>query len=242
MTQPDALCSLYDNGGVYMSEDGSVGVLAGSTWGGGGAVNWSVCFKLQDYVRKEWSDDGKLPFFTSSDFDDCVESAFKFAGSTTDGVRHNHRNQMILDGAKKLGWKAGTAPQNTAGEDHYCGHCHLGCHSGKKRGPNVSWLPAAGEAGAEFMEGFQVDKVQFAEDGKTAIGVEGTWTSRDGGGGLRNPSEKHSRKVVVKAKRVIISAGSLWSPVLLLNSGIEVCRTALRSEQSILPSVRKNPD
>ncbi|KAH6896981.1 hypothetical protein B0T10DRAFT_556827 [Thelonectria olida] len=211
---------LYDNAGFYMTEDSGCNIGAGSAWGGGGTINWSVCLRLQDFVRKEWADTG-LPFFTSPEFDQCIERVWKYQGVGTDQLRHNHRNQVLLKGCKKFDWKVNEAPQNTAGKEHYCGQCHLGCCSSEKRGPAQSWLPDAAKAGAQFMEGFHVEKVLFDEDGETAIGIEGEWTSRDAAGGVGGPeSERTKRRIVVRAKKVIIAAGSLWSPLILMNSGI----------------------
>ena len=73
------------------------------------------------------------------------------------------------------------------------------------------------------MEGFQVDKVTFDSDGQTAIGVEGDWTSRDSEGGVSDSvDDRVKRRVVVKAKKVILAAGSIWSPLVLMKSGITV--------------------
>lgn len=222
MTQAAGAHYLYDAGGVYFSDSASTGVVCGGSWGGGGTVNWSVCFRLQDYVREEWAATG-LPLFTSSDFDDSMDRVWDFIGASKDAIRQNARNQALLSGTKKLGWKGGVVEQNTASQEHYCGRCHFGCSSGEKRGPSVAWLPAAGDAGAEFMEGFAVDKVIFAEDGITAVGVEGTWTARDEHGGVHaHENTRTQRRVVIKAKKVIISGGSLWSPVILAKSGIKV--------------------
>lgn len=222
MPQDAGLEYLFDHGGAYVSEDASISMLSGSCWGGGGTVNWSVCFKLQDYVRREWADEG-LPLFTSPEFDECMDRVWNFIGAGSDAIRHNFSNNTLLDGCKKLGWHAGVANQNTANKEHYCGHCNLGCGKGEKRGPAQAWLPAAAEAGADFMEGFTVEKVLFDEDGVTAIGIEGSWLSRDEEGGLHKAvRERTQRKVVIKAKKVILSAGTFWSPVILMKSGVQV--------------------
>ncbi|KAM0465238.1 hypothetical protein ACHAPV_002236 [Trichoderma viride] len=221
MPQSAGLEYLFDHSGAYMSEDTSISMTSGSCWGGGGSVNWSVCFKLQDYVRKEWADEG-LPLFTSSEFDECMDRVWNFIGAGSEAIRHNFSNNKLLDGCRKLGWHAGVADQNTANKEHYCGHCHLGCGLGEKMGPAQAWLPAAAEAGADFMEGFTVEKVLFDEDGVTATAVQGSWLSRDEEGSLhKGIGDRTQRKVVIKAKKVILSAGTFWSPVILMKSGVE---------------------
>ncbi|PHH88699.1 hypothetical protein CDD83_7196 [Cordyceps sp. RAO-2017] len=221
MPQAAACSYLFDNGGALVSDDASINVLSGGALGGGGTVNWSVCFRTPHSVRDEWAAAG-LPLFASADFDDCLDRVWESIGASTDGIRHNHRNRSMLDGCRKLAWLAAPVEQNTGDREHACGQCHLGCGSAEKRGPTVAWLPAAAEAGAQLMEGFQVDRVTFAADGVTATGVEGLWTSRGPGGDLgAPPTSRTQRRVRIKASRVILSAGSLWSPVILMKSGVE---------------------
>ncbi|KAF6827017.1 long chain fatty alcohol oxidase [Colletotrichum musicola] len=220
----DAGCQyLYENKGFLTSDDNSLNLAAGSCWGGGGTVNWSVSLQTQGFVRKEWSEQRGLPFFTSPQFQSSLDRVCDFMGVSADRVRHNHRNQVLLDGARKLGWHAATAPQNTGGAEHYCGQCHLGCGSTEKQGPTVSWLPAAAASGARFMEGFEVEKVTFDEStgSKRATGVVGKWVSRDADGNVSGPMEQRTvREIIVKAKKVIMSAGSVSSPLVLMRSGL----------------------
>lgn len=215
---------LFEGGGFLGSDDSCLNLVAGSCWGGGGNINWSVSLQTQGFVRSEWAKKG-LPFFTSAQFQSCLDKVSDVMGVSSDHVRHNHRNRVMLDGARKLGWHAAAAPQNTGGTEHYCGRCHLGCGSAGKKGTAVSWLPAAAEAGAECIEGLEVNEVTFdTTDGdKKATGVVGTWVSRDATGGVSSPSsERITRKVVIKAKKVIVACGSLWSPLVLLKSGLTV--------------------
>lgn len=222
MPQDVAAHHMFDNGGALVSDNGTTNVLTGSTWGGGGTINWSVCLRTQGYVRKEWADDG-LSMFGTKRYDECLDRVWDYVGAGTDAIRHNHRNNVILEGSRRLGWKAYPVAQNTANKEHYCGQCHLGCGAGEKRGPAAAWLPAAAEAGARFMEGLCVEKVVFDEDGKTATGVEGEWLSRGPGGSVSTPdSERTRRRVQIKSKRVILSSGTMRSPLLLMASGVEV--------------------
>lgn len=223
---------LYENSGAVASDDSSCLIVAGSCWGGGGAVNWSVCLQTQGYVRQEWAEQAELPFFTSSQFQESLDRVCDFMGASTKYIRHRHAAQLLLDGSRELGWHAAHCPQNTGGTEHYCGRCHLGCGSAEKKGTAVSWLPAAVAAGAKCTEGFHVEKVTFDEHGKSrrATGVVGSWVSRDKNGNVSGPQdERITRRVVVKAKKVIISCGSLWSPLVLMNSGLTVYLSKLQS-------------
>lgn len=222
MSEATSGIHLFENGGVIMNDDSSMSITAGSSWGGGGTVNWSASLQTQGFVRKEWAEDRGLKFFGSTDFQECLDRVCERMGVSAEHIRHSHGNQVLLEGSRKLGFNAKSVPQNTGGHEHYCGHCSNGCGSSQKQGPTVSWLPDAAKAGAEFIEGFKVDHVIFdEEDEKKAVGVKGVWTSRNSRGGVDGPlSDKIVREVIVKAKKVIISTGTLWTPVILKNSGL----------------------
>ena len=221
MSQNEAAVHLFRNGGADVSEDASIGCLSGQTWGGGGTINWSASLQTQHFVRQEWADSG-LPFFTSSEFQTCLDRVCERMGASTEHIKHNHTNRVLMEGARKLGYGVRAVPQNTGGEQHYCGYCSLGCGTAEKQGPVVSFLPDAARAGAQFIEGFDVREVLFEDvDGiKTATGVKGIWRSRESNGGVIGP-DITTRSVIIKAKRTIVSCGSLQSPILLLRSGLQ---------------------
>ncbi|KAJ5625287.1 hypothetical protein N7510_001596 [Penicillium lagena] len=221
MAPNEGFASMFEGGGAVISDDGSMAVLAGSTWGGGGTVNWSASLQTQGYVRQEWANTG-LPFFTSLEFQRSLDRVCDRMGVNTKHIHHNRQNNVILEGARKLGYAANTVPQNTGNGEHYCGYCTMGCHSTGKKGPTETWLADASKAGATFAEGFCADRVLFTQvDGKrVASGVEGTWTSRDLYLGLSGEGAVR-RKVIIKAKKVVVSCGTLQSPLLLLRSGLK---------------------
>lgn len=220
MTQQDAGIHLFQNGGLIPADDGGITAIAGQAFGGGGTINWSASLQTQGYVRKEWAETG-LPFFTSSEFQNCLDRVCCRMGVSTEHIEHNQNNLAIAEGARKLGYSCKAVPQNTGGNKHYCGYCTLGCGAAEKQGPVVSFLPDAERAGAQFIEGFDARKILFEDvDGKkTATGVEGTWLSRDTNGGVSG-ADRTSRRVEIKAKRVIVSSGTLQSPLLLLRSNL----------------------
>ena len=220
MTEKDSGIHLFANGGLIVSDDTNVACIAGQAFGGGGTVNWSASLQTQAFVREEWASGG-LPLFTSCDYQSSLDRVCSRMGVSTQHIEHNRNNQILAEGARKLGYSHKTVPQNTAGHQHYCGYCTLGCGTAEKQGPVVSFLPDAERAGAHFIEGFEAHKVLFSHirGKRTAMGVEGTWTSRDSNGGVSG-ADRTSRQVIIKAKRVIVSSGTLQSPLLLLRSGL----------------------
>jgi len=75
-------------------------------------------------------------------------------------------------------------------------------------GTTHTYLPDAARAGAKFITEFTVDSLTFsAASPKTVTGISGVW------GASKTP-------LIVPAKRVIVSGGSLHSPALLLRSGL----------------------
>lgn len=143
-------------------------------------------------------------------------------GVSTKHIEHNFGNRTLLEGARRLGYTGTEVPQNTGNSAHHCGYCTTGCMSSVKQGPANSFLPDAARAGARFVEGFMTDKVLFEDQAgkRVAVGVKGLWKSRDGHLG-KEGAEKYTREVTIKAKKVIVSCGTLNSPLLLLRSGLK---------------------
>ncbi|KAF4447681.1 hypothetical protein F53441_8827 [Fusarium austroafricanum] len=213
---PDAgYFHLFEQGGLVASEDGSISTLAGSCFGGGGTVNWSACLQLQNTVRDEWADERGLEFFKSSKFQAHLDSVCEHMGVSNKPINHNHGNSVLLEGGRRLGYSVKQVPQNTGHGEHQDGHCALGCWMGQKKGPVNGWFPDAARCGAKFISGLHIDKVVFRErDGKkVAHGVAGIWKSR-------GDTNTTARSITINSKRVVISAGSLCSPIILNNSGL----------------------
>ena len=220
MTEQDSGIHLFANGGIIQSDSANIACIAGQAFGGGGTINWSASLQTQAFVRREWADGG-LPLFTSSEYQKSLDRVCSRMGVSTQHVEHNTNNQILAEGARKLGYSCKAVPQNTGGNQHHCGYCTLGCGSAEKQGPVVSFLPDAERAGAQFIEGFEAHKVLFSniKGKKTATGIEGTWISRDSNGGVSG-TDRITRRVVIKANRVIVSSGTLQSPLFLLRSGL----------------------
>lgn len=219
----DRLGNIFQGGAGLASVDGSTYVTAGMCIGGGGTVNWSASLQTPSSIRQEWANTG-LDSFQSSKYQDSLDRVCEAMGVSDAAIQENHSNKVLLEGSRKLGWRAAKCPQNTGRSVHPCGsNCARGCRTGKKQSTSTYWLPAAAQAGARFIEGFDVSNilVQHGPSPK-AVGVTGQWKSR-GADGSPNASRPTAQQLVeVRAKTVILAAGALNTPLILQKSGIEV--------------------
>ncbi|CAI2175978.1 2278_t:CDS:2 [Funneliformis geosporum] len=203
MRANDGLKNLYERKGVMISEDDSIAVLSGSTFGGGTVVNWSASVRPQDFVRKEWAKPG-LDYFLSDEFNDALDYVEGRMGVSASQVTHNEQNKILIDGCKNLGIHNDIVAQNSGGHAHSCGWCGYGCEWLEKQSTLMTFLQDARDSGAKFIQDCFVEKI-LIKNGK-ANGVEALVSG--------------DKRLMVSAKIVVVSAGSIHSPAILLRSGI----------------------
>lgn len=198
----EANSKAYDSSGILYSHDSSTIVVAGSTLGGGGAVNWSCCLRPPQAIRDEFRRMG-APLFSSSEYDESLRVIDDVMKTTEDvGRPHSFTNQLILDSAHKLGFQAKVTGQNTGSHlpnSHFLGTGH---RYGDKGGI-VNWLKDACDRGAKVMTG--TEAIRIIHGNGKAHGVE-LFT-------------KNSEKLRIRCKRVAVCAGALHTPLLLRRSG-----------------------
>lgn len=116
--------------------------------------------------------------------------------------------EVVRRGAEKLGLSGGYLSRNALG----CagsGRCVFGCPSGAKQSMERSYLPAAAERGARIYAQCRVERI-LIEQGR-ATGLVAHTSARAGA---------PSRRLTVRAARVILAAGAIGTPRLLLENGL----------------------
>lgn len=205
-TEVDAFDRLYLDHGMLTTWDGSITLLAGTGVGGGTLVNWSTCIPAPGSVRAEWEADHGLEGLIGEPWTSDV-AAIESELHVAEATHIPPKDAIVLRGARALGWEAGPTRRNgrACGD---CGSCPFGCRRGTKSSGIRTHLAAAFAAGARIVPDAHVTRV-LSEAGR-AVGVEAIV----GGGSA-------TRRLLVRAPTVVLAAGALRSPAILVRSGFD---------------------
>lgn len=195
--------SLYERKGVLTTADLGVTMLAGSTLGGGTTINWMASLQTPAEVLREWAQDYGFSGATSADFARSVEAVSRRINVNTDECAANPQNAALEGGCKALGYTTSVIARNVKGCEE-CGFCTFGCIFGAKQSTAQTYLLDAYNRGARILVNAHVDRVLHA--GGVAQGAEVTV---DG-----------THRVTIGAKVVIVAAGAIHTPAVLLRSGL----------------------
>jgi acyl-CoA reductase-like NAD-dependent aldehyde dehydrogenase/choline dehydrogenase-like flavoprotein len=201
---------MYLNGGPFPTAENQVSILAGSCLGGGTTINWTNSLRLHPWVREQWARDHGLEGI-DTDFDRHFDAVMERTSVNEDCSQLNGPHQRLRDACEALGFDFRLTRRNTdpATFDYdLAGYMGYGDVTGSKQGTLKTYLADAHERGADLVVQCRVERI-LVEDGRAA-GVEGTYTADDGS----------TARVVVRALQVVVAAGAVESPALLLRSGI----------------------
>jgi choline dehydrogenase-like flavoprotein len=213
--EADMLGKLYDAAGTLSTQDGGIGLLAGSCLGGGTTVNWAGAFRTPDYILEEWAQEHQAPHFLSKDFQESLDAVSQALSVNTDYPRHNGQNQALLEGSHNLGQQTHLIPRNEKGldpssESHFraLGYSTLGDAHHLKQGTLNTYLHTAFTHGARLLPDTRVSRVTTAHG--RATGAEAQHRTPDG----------RLVSITVRARCVVVAGGAIQTPALLLRSGL----------------------
>lgn len=196
---------MFENKGVLTTSDLSLAILAGSTLGGGTTINWAGSLRTPDYVIREW--EAEYGVTSLGDYEASLDAVSERINVNIDHSQANPQNAALERGAQQLGVPCKVFPRNVDNcED--CGFCNFGCQFGAKQSTLRTYLQDAVERGARIVVKATVERV-LIEQGQ-AVGVQAIVIDAQG----------QHYSLTVKAAKVVVAAGSLHTPVVLMRSGL----------------------
>jgi choline dehydrogenase-like flavoprotein len=208
---PRFLARHFWDGGLRMiGGSAQMPAMAGRCLGGGTLVNSAIMLELPDWVRAIWAREDGLDFLLDPALDEAFGRIFERTGvAPTPMAVMGRRNLTARDALAAAGIPGQPLPRAVIGCEG-CADCLFGCASGRKQSTDRSWLPRAEADGAQIYTCAEVDRVTTSR-GRVS-GVTGRVVDPRG---LRSVA-----RFTVRAPLVVLAAGAMGTPVILLRSGI----------------------
>ena len=203
----DMAGALYEDGGGFLTADGTMTLAFGRTYGGSTVVYTGTSLVAPRRVIDGWNVPGLA-------HDDVAARSAKFMAQNNvhllGEAELNDNNRLFVQGCNAAGYHAEQFPLNLRG-CRGSSLCNLGCPNAAKQGTNRVQLPAAERAGVEVVTRADVRAIGDRELRVRVTGRE------PGGKGL--PSAWAPGDYTVRAKIVVLAGSAVGSPALLLRSG-----------------------
>lgn len=200
---------LFEEGGMRATRDGSINILQGRNVGGSTVHNLCYAFRAPPAILRMWREERGLEQLSDEAMAESfarVERNLKVKPIRPDEI--NRLNQIVRSGTEALGYSGFVTKHNREG----CvqsGYCILGCSYDAKQSMLVTYVPRASAAGARIYANARAERIEA--DGGGTRRVLGSVVDLDGA---------PRASLEVKARAVVLAAGAVASPDLLLRSGL----------------------
>ncbi len=188
----------------------TINILAGSCVGGSSVLTGGVCFRIPEEVHEEWVRSLKTASLSAEAMAPFYEHIETMSHVSPVPIEMRTRGtELFAKGAERLGREVFPISRNTKGCCG-CSRCNFGCPNQAKLSVDLTFLPKAQAAGARIFSDFRVERILV--EGGRAVGAEGVI--------LREPDRRAAHRFTIRAKTVVMAAGTLHSPLILMRSRI----------------------
>ncbi len=212
LLEAKAYPELYQEAASRKTADKAIGILQGRTVGGSTTVNWTSSFRTPADTLGWWHQRLGLADTTEAGMAPWFEMAETRLGVSDWLTDPNPNNSVLERGCKALGLKHGRIRRNVKGCWNL-GYCGMGCATNAKQSMLVTTIPGALEHRASLITRARIDRLVLSADGKRVERAEGSLLAEDG----MTPT---GRKLIITARQVVLAAGAIGTPAILLRSGI----------------------
>lgn len=204
--------ALYEDGGGFLTAEQTMTLAFGSAYGGSTVVYTGTSLLPPERALDRWNVPGLK-------FADVEQRARKYMVETNvhllDESLLNQNNRLFVEGCRSLGYAVQQFPVNLKG----CkgsSLCNLGCPNQAKQGTNRVQLPRAEKNGVEVVTRCEVRRIEGQQSESKKLFVK---VSEKVAGSKGEPSNWGAGDYEIDAKVVVVCAGAVNSPALLLRSG-----------------------
>ena len=206
--------ALYQDGGGFLTRDGTMTLAFVSAYGGSTVVYTGTSLTAPERVIREWGVPGL-------EHADLAERSAKYAEQNNVHLLEppliNDNNRLFVEGGQRAGYRVEQFPVNVKG-CRGSSLCNLGCPNQAKQGTNRVQLPRAERGGVEVVTRAEVRSI--APDRRLRVRVRERPAGAKGA-----PSEWAPGEYEVQARIVVLAAGAIGSPALLLRSRLAAPRS-----------------
>ncbi len=203
---------LFVDSGGFATADGSMTIAMGRSYGGSTVVYTGTSTLMRRAVLDDWGVGG-------IEYDDLMARCHKYMKDNNvhllESENINDNNRLFREACETLGYAVEQFPVNVKG-CRGSGLCNMGCPNGAKQGTHRVQLPQAELNGVEVITNCRVERIEQ----RAAIA---TVNARDFG----FDSAWQPGRYRISAKIIVIAAGAVHSPALLLRSKLAVALPAL---------------
>lgn len=211
-----SMVSLFRDRGFINAEMMAISILQGRTVGGSTTVNWQASLYPSEHTTARWRDDYGLPGYGEEEMTQYLKEVEKTLGLVTlPESLVNVNNHLLRKGAQKLGYQVERIKNNNGGSCIGLGRCTMGCPIDAKRTSALTYLSMAIDSGAIVLSEMRAEKIFEEKNGYSTVLLDtpSDELNQRGGPAIYETIKVHSRAVVV-------SAGAIETPALLLKSGM----------------------
>lgn len=210
MREQQVYPKLYQDSIARKSKDGAISIFQGRTVGGSTVVNWTTSFRTPADTLAYWRSQHQLDAMTQAQLRPWFERLEAQLSITPWAQTPNRNNQILQEGAAKLGIATGVIARNVK-DCANLGYCGLGCPIHAKQSMLVTTIPSALRNQAKLICSTLADHFVIEHDRIQAL-VCKTQAPRNAlASGVR---------VQLRAKHYVLAAGGIGTPGVLLRSKV----------------------
>ncbi len=199
---------MYENYGALTTTDTSIMVFAASVIGGGTTINWTGSLRTPEDILYDWERQYGFDGISGAEYQQSLNAVSQRMNvNTFNDAMRSQNTHVFENGLRALNFDTEVIPRNVK-DCKDCSFCSFGCSYGAKQNTVKTYLQDAYDKGARILARAKVNRLLHSK-GK----IDGAELD------VKSKCGKHLQ-LKIKCKKVVLAAGTINSPVILLRSGL----------------------